>query len=348
MKKRVVVICPGRGSYTKETLGYLRQHGTAIQPFVSHIDRRRKELGEPTITELDNAESFKPQLHTRGEHASVLIYSCAYADFALIDKARFEVVAVTGNSMGWYITLALAGSLNWDGAFDVINTMGSMMKSEIIGGQVIYPLVDENWQYSTERYQQVLALVEGLNSSGEGHVYPSIFLGGFIVFGGDKAGLNRLLKKLPKIEDYPFQLINHAAFHTPLLRDISKQAFAKLPQSLFQAPQVPMIDGRGHIWQSYSTEVEDLYNYTLGHQVVEPYDFSKALEVSLKEFCPDHLVLLGPGSSLGGAIGQTLVKHNWLNISNKADFIQLQKQNPFLLSLGLAPQRALLNSSHIQ
>jgi [acyl-carrier-protein] S-malonyltransferase len=42
-----------------------------------------------------------------GDNASLLIYACALADFAAIDRDRFEVVAVTGNSMGWYLALEL-------------------------------------------------------------------------------------------------------------------------------------------------------------------------------------------------------------------------------------------------
>ena len=96
-----------------------------------------------------------------------------------------------------------------------------------------------------------------------------------------------------------------------------------------------MIDGRGQIWQPWSTEVEGLYRYTLDHQVVETYDFTKAVTVALKEFAPDKLFLLGPGNSLGGAIGQVLVANSWQGIANKADFSARQKSNPFLISLGL-------------
>ena len=127
MKKRIVVICPGRGTYTKETLGYIRQHGAFTQDFIRDIDRRRQELNEPTITELDSAPTFNPQVHTRGEHASSLIYACSYTDFMAIDREKFEVVAITGNSMGWYLALAYGESLDWAGGFHLINTMGSMM-----------------------------------------------------------------------------------------------------------------------------------------------------------------------------------------------------------------------------
>lgn len=342
MKKRIVVVCPGRGTYTKDTLGYLKQYGAHVQDFISDIDQRRRALGEPTISDLDRDTTFKPQVHTKGEHASPLIYACSYADFTTIHRDKFEIVAVTGNSMGWYLTLAFAGSLDWAGAFQVINTMGSMMKEEIVGGQVIYPVCDENWHSSAERLRAVERAVERVRQIGGAEVYTSIYLGGFIVLGANRPGVTALLKELPAVENYPFQLINHAAFHTPLLQETSARAFEVLPMDLFRKPNIPMVDGRGCIWQPHSTSIEALYRYTLGHQVTEPYDFTHAVTVSLKEFAPDALVLLGPGSSLGGSIGQILVQNDWNFIKDKAQFTQMQSTDPFLIAMGRPEQRALL------
>ena len=181
-----------------------------------------------------------------------------------------------------------------------------------------------------------------MNQIEDAKVYPSIFLGGYVVLGANRAGISALLKELPAVENYPFQLINHAAFHTPLLTDTAQKAFRKIPQDLFHAPQVPLIDGRGYVWQPYSTDVEELWHYTLGHQVVEPYDFTRAVSVALKEFAPDHLVLLGPGSSLGGSVGQILIENNWLGLGTKQDFTVRQAENPFVLAMGRPDQRPLI------
>ena len=342
MKKRVVVVCPGRGTYTKETLGYLRQYGSHIGDFLADIDQRRRALGEPTISELDGAEAFRPNLHTKGEHASSLIYACSYADFMAIDRERYEIVAVTGNSMGWYLACAYGGALDWASAFTVINTMGSMMKDEIIGGQVIYPICDDKWVRSRERMAAVEAAMGRVRATAGCEVYASIYLGGYVVLGANKPGVAALLKELPPVENYPFQLINHAAFHTPLLQSTSARAFEILPSSLFQAPSVPLIDGRGCIWRRHSS-VEALYDYTLGHQVVDVYDFTRAISVALKEFAPDHFVLLGPGSTLGGSIGQIMIENDWRGVKSKEQFSTLQASaDPFLLAMGRPEQRALV------
>lgn len=342
MKERIVVICPGRGSYTKESLGYLKPYRAQLGDFLADIDQQRSALGEPTISELDNAETFQPSLHTKGEHASTLIYACSYADFVSINQDKYEVVAVTGNSMGWYITLALAGVLDWAGAFAVINIMGSMMKEKIIGGQMIYPVVDEQWIYDAQKMAQVEQALAQVNTLPDCEAYISIRLGGYVVIGGNAPALNSLMKTLPKIENYPFQLINHAAFHTPLLQQTSVRAFDLLPESLFRRPHTPLIDGRGKIWNSHNTDESEIYRYTLDHQVVQPYDFTTAVTVALKEFAPDRLVLLGPGNSLGGSIGQIMIANKWLNITSKAEFSQRQKEQPFLVSMGLPEQRSLL------
>ncbi len=333
-KKRTVVICPGRGSYTKDELGYLKEARPLAGDFLDDLDRRRHEQGDPTITELDSAPQFKVALHTKGEHASPLIYACSYYDFTRLDKSEHEIVAITGNSMGWYIALALGGSLGWAEAFALIQGMGGMMRDEIIGGQIIYPICDENWHIQKNIEDEVMALVDEVNGQEGFQAFLSIRLGGYLVIGGNNLGLKALLQKLPAKENYPFQLVNHAAFHTPLMKDTSELAFDLFAPSLFKAPLVPLIDGRGAIWKPHSSRTSELYQYTLGHQVVEPYDFTQAVTVALKEFAPDRLVLLGPGGSLGGAIGQILVSCRWQGLRSKSDFQSRQQGQPFLWSMG--------------
>ena len=101
-----------------------------------------------------------------------------------------------------------------------------------------------------------------------------------------------------------------------------------------------MVDGRGAIWQPYSTDPAELRAYTLGQQVVETYNFTKAIEVTLKEFAPDRLILLGPGATSGGAIGQILVKNRWWGITNKDEFACRQVADPVLLAMGRPEQFA--------
>jgi len=339
-KQRAVVICPGRGTYNKEELGYLsRHHGDKVE-FIEHIDQFRLAQNQPTISELDSMDKYSMRIHTAGENASALIYACAYSDFKAIDTEQYEVVAVTGNSMGWYIALAVAGALKSYGAIELINTMGSMMTSGLIGGQLIYPIVDASWQKDAKREQLVLTLMDEVNQQAGCQVYVSIYLGGYIVIGGDKNGLQAMQDKLPIIDErYPMNLFNHAAFHTPLLEGISIQAKQLLSEELFHSPAIPMIDGLGNIWQPYSTDRADLYNYTLNTQVTEPYNFSKAIEVAIKEYAPDKLIILGPGATLGGAVAQCLIEHQWLDMTCKADFIEMQKKQPFILSMGIEEQR---------
>lgn len=339
MKERVVVVCPGRGSYTRDELNYFGKYRSRFGAFIDRIDGWRRNLGEPTISELDGATQFQASLHTPGENASILIHACAMLDMMAIDRDRYDVVAVTGNSLGWYLTLAAAGALNDLSAFKVINTMGSMMRGGVVGGQLIYPVVDQNWVADKDKENLVENALREVNSSGEGRVFSSIYLGGYRVIGGDEAGLRKLMKMLPVVDErYPFKLINHAAFHTPVLEPVSQKAFGVLGADLFQAPAIPMIDGRGKIWQPYSTDTEELRQYTLGHQVTVAYDFTAAITIALKEFAPDRLVLLGPGASLGGSIGQILIKNQWKGLKSKADFSALQEKNPFLLSMGRGDQ----------
>jgi [acyl-carrier-protein] S-malonyltransferase len=95
-KKRAVVICPGRGTYNKEDLGYLHRLHPDKADVVASIDAYRKEKRQLSIDELDKAEQFSMRTHTAGENASALIYACAISDFQSINTEEYDIVAVTG------------------------------------------------------------------------------------------------------------------------------------------------------------------------------------------------------------------------------------------------------------
>ncbi|MFT4993873.1 MAG: [acyl-carrier-protein] S-malonyltransferase [Paraglaciecola sp.] len=339
-KQRAVVICPGRGTYNKDELGYL-QHLHADKPeILTIIDTHRLARGQTPVAELDAMAKYNMRVHTAGENASALIYACAQGDYQDIDLEQYDIVAVTGNSMGWYIALAVAGALNASHATELINTMGSMMSEGIIGGQLIYPVVDADWQENSTLKSQIHRWIDEVNQLAGAQLYPSIYLGGYVVLGGNEKGLQEIEKRLENIDDkYPMRLFNHAAFHTPLLEEVSLKARQDLPSSSFAPPKLPLIDGEGTIWQPHSADLEALYQYTLGRQVTQPYNFSKAIEVALKEFAPDKLIILGPGATLGGAVGQCLVAQQWFDMNSKEDFINTQKHEPRVLAMGIPEQR---------
>ncbi|SHE80408.1 Malonyl CoA-acyl carrier protein transacylase [Modicisalibacter ilicicola DSM 19980] len=340
-RERLVIVCPGRGTYNQAEWGTLTRHA-AGSAWLSRFDALRREQGQPTLSELDGETPFRMSLHGRGDHASPLIYACALADVLAIDPARYEICAVTGNSMGWYIALAVGGALPKDAAFTLINTMGHLMQTTLNGGQVIYPWVDDQWRPQPERRRELLALIETLHGQDGSELYLSIDLGGMLVFGGNEAGLKRLIEELPPLERFPLRLHQHAAFHTPLQEGVKAEARTRLPATSFGAPRLPLIDGRGKLWTPWSTDPEALWDYTLGEQLVTPYDFTTALNVSVREFAPDRIVIPGPGSTLGGAVAQALIQLGWQGLDSKAAFQAMQQSEPRLISMGIEEQRRWL------
>jgi [acyl-carrier-protein] S-malonyltransferase len=340
MKKRALVIAPGRGTYNKPELGYLGRHHSDKKELIAEIDSYRAALGQTTISELDNRPAYSLKEHTRGDNASPLIYGCAYADYLSINRDKYDIVGVTGNSMGWYIALACAGALSFTSALNLINTMGGLMQDSLIGGQLIYPFIDGDWQVKHDQKAELIGLIDEINEQQGCQLYISIMLGGMLVYGGNHNALNALKKKLPPLDDrFPLILPNHAAFHTPLQKPIAEQAQNIFNAEMFQNPQTTMIDGRGHIWRPHASSAQDIFDYTLGHQVYEHYDFTSAIQVSVKEFAPDCLIVLGPGTTLGGAVAQSLIEINWENIGSKADFSARQKKDPYILAMGIDEQR---------
>lgn len=340
-KKTALVVCPGRGSYGRNELGYLGKNAGHIKDFLAQADQFRQSRKQRSVMELDSLENFSVADHLPGENAAALIYSSSYADYLSIDQTKVEVVAITGNSMGWYTALGASSALPGIAGFEVANTMGSMMQDEIIGGQLVYPLINDQWQVDPHLVSHLDKALQEVNQDHE--AYYSIRFGGYAVIGADDQALKKLMKMLPRVNDqFPMKMAGHAAFHTPLLMHTSELAMQKLNKKLFQAPQVPLIDGRGHIWQPTSTNLDELYSYTLGNQVTQMYDFSAAITVGLKEFAPDVIVILGPGDATGGAVAQIMIQNQWQNCQSKEDFLALQKSEPFVWSMGRAEQRKLI------
>lgn len=342
---RTLIVCPGRGSYDRASLGALRDRSPAAAAVIEACDAHRRALGRPTVTELDAEPVYKSTLHIAGENASLLTAAVSLADLAELDRERYEVVGVIGNSMGWYTALAAAGALSLRDAIRLVETMGAMQAGNVIGGQVLYPLTDEDWVPDPALAAAVERALAELAAAGRTAGW-SIHLGGFAVLGADADGVRALLSALPPVQRgerrFPLQLPLHSAFHTSLMRQTSERAKRELSDLAFRAPEVPLVDGRGFIHRPRTADPEVLREYTLGHQVVAPFDFTTSLVTALHHTGPDVVVALGPGNPLGGPIARTLVADGWRGIRTRAAFDAESQKTRTLLSFGVGLQRRTL------
>lgn len=340
--KTAVVICPGRGTYNAGELGYLHRHFPDAR-LMSAFDGIRQEAGQVTLSELDGAEKFSLSKHTRGDNASGLIYAATLGDFLSINRDEMEIVAVTGNSMGWYSALGCGGALSPDDGFKVSNTMGTLMQEALIGGQLIYPWMDEKWRPDFAHREALMRLMAEIDSEAGHDLTLSIDLGGMLVLAGNEAGLKAFEKQVDRVQErFPMRLANHAAFHSHLQAPVAERGRAALSPDLFTQPSLPLVDGRGAIWWPHSTNLKDLYTYTFGHQVTKTYDFTHAISIAAKEFAPDLFIITGPGTTLGGAVAQSLILTDWQGMSDKSSFKAVQDKDPLLISMGMDDQRDLV------
>ena len=73
-----------------------------------------------------------------------------------------------------------------------------------------------------------------------------------------------------------------------------------------------------------------------------PYDFTAAIRTAAREFAPDLFIIPGPGTTLGGAVAQSLILAHWRGMDSKAAFQTRQAAEPLLISMGLPEQRAMV------
>ena len=338
-RETVLVVCPGRGTYGANELGYLARHH-AGSPLMATFDRQRSGRGAEAASTLDSLAKFSTARHGSGENASPLIYAAGILDFLALDPAKVEVVAVCGNSMGWYTALACAGAVSPEHGFAIADAMGVNSGTGEPGGQVLLTLVGEDWRPDPALCHEVDRAVE------QSGTFRSIELGGMLLVAGGERELDALLAALPALPGRPpLRLAGHGPFHTPLMAQSSRRALAQLPAEWFGSPRIPLIDGEGRIWRAKSATPAAMHRYTFTTQILEPYDFTRSLAVGIKEFAPDRVVLLGPGDTMGGAIGQVLVAEKWLGMMDKVAFADRQSKNPFLIAMGRDDQRQLVTRS---
>ena len=341
-RKTAVVVCPGRGTYNKTELGYLAAHFPEPR-LLEAFDQQRSAKGQDTLSDLDGADRFSLARHTRGDNASGLIFAATLGDFLSLDRDAVDIVAVTGNSMGWYSALACAGATSPEDGFTVANTMGTLMQEALIGGQLVYPFLGDDWAPDHARREHLLDIAAEIGGRTDHILLPSIHLGGMLVLAGNEAGLKAFESAVEPIDGrFPMRLGNHAAFHTPLQEPVAAKGRKQLGPDLFRQPELPMIDGRGAIWWPHSSDVAALREYTLGHQVTQAYDFTRAIGTAAREFAPDLFIITGPGTTLGGAVAQSLILSGWKGMRGKADFKAQQEGGPLLVSMGMKDQRSLV------
>jgi malonyl CoA-acyl carrier protein transacylase len=345
VRQRVLVVCPGRGSYQRASLGQLAGRSGAAKRVVEACDAYRRGQGRVPVSELDAASVFRSRDHVAGENASLLTFACGMADLAELDRTRYELVGVTGNSLGFYTALAASGALELESAIELVDTMGQLQRAKVVGGQLLYPLLDAQWRADPALAAAVESALEAANTGGA-YAQWSIRLGGTAVLGADEAGLRALEANLPPIERgerrFPLRLPLHSAFHTSVMAKTSERAIAELGGLEFRAPAIPLIDGRGDVHRPRWADGERLRDYTFGEQITQTFDFSQALRTAVAHCAPDLLVCLGPGNAMGGPVAQLLVQLGWQGVRSREAFVERNAHEPMLASFGVPAQAALL------
>jgi malonyl CoA-acyl carrier protein transacylase len=310
---------------------------------VRRADQLRREAGLPPLSDLDRAPGFDPAIHLRSANASPLTFLCGLLDAERI-AGDHEVVVVVASSTGWYTALAASGALEFDDAFRLVQTMALLAEEPIVGedagGQLIYPLTDEEWRTDPIH---AAALESALAEHGAGNgqavaVHRALELGAFSVLSGSDAGLDRIAAALAPVQvgtrRFPLRPAMQEAWHTPLRAAAATSAAAALGGLTWSAPNVTLIDGRGARFTPYSTDPAELAHHTIVEQPVTTYDYARSMRAALRDYAPDVILLPGPGASLGEVTAQLIVSEAYRGIRSRADLEAAQASaTPILLSM---------------
>ena len=321
-KPTAVLFCPGRGSYTKDELGFV---GRTIRPgpvsdALAACNDWRRSQERPPLSEIDGAEKFRPGLHLEGENAAELIYFGTMAQLEQL-RERYRIVAIAGNSLGWYTALPASGALDATSGWRLVATMAALQK-QAKGGQVLMTTVEDDWQTNVQLQVAVMAVIHALQDRGEETFCDySIRLGGHEVIAGTEAAMTALLTHLPKVKvgerEFPFRLAGHGPFHTRLCAGVSEQATQMLADLPMKAPDCHLIDGFGNVHSPWSADPRELLTYTTTQQVTQTFDFSACVRTAMREFQPDVLLCAGPGNSLRAPVGHCVLREGWRSMKDK-------------------------------
>ncbi len=321
-KPTAVLLCPGRGSYGKDELGFLARtlRPGPVAEALAACDAWRQEQSRPTLSSIDGAETFRPGLHLEGQNAAELIFFGTLAHAERL-RERYEIVAVAGNSLGWYTALPAAGALDPTAGWRLVATMAALQQ-QVAGGQVLMTTVGDDWQANLPLRVAVDAVVRALQDRGdEWFCDYSILLGGHVVLAGTEAAVRELLTRLPKVRvgdrEFPFRLAGHGPFHTRLCASTAQQATTMLADLPIGMPQCHLIDGFGNVHTPWSADPRALLDYTTNAQVLETFDFTACVRAAMREFAPDVLLCAGPGSSLRAPVGHAVLAEGWRGLRDK-------------------------------
>ena len=321
-KPLAVLLCPGRGSYGRDELGWIARtlRPGPVAEALAACDAARAEAERPLLSAIDGAEKFRPGLHLDGENAAELIYFATMAHAEAL-RERYEIVAVAGNSLGWYTALAASGALDPTAGWRLVATMAALQK-EVAGGQVLTTTVGDDWLPDPQLRQGVYDALRSVRERGDDHWCDfSIRLGGHAVLAGTEPAIAALLTALPKVKvgdrEFPFRLAGHGPFHTPLCNATIARARQRLGELPLRMPDCHLIDGFGNVHSPWSADPQELWRYTTGAQVVETFDFTASVRTAMREFQPDVLLCAGPGTSLRAPVGHCVLREGWRGVTTR-------------------------------
>lgn len=276
------IVFPGQGSQRPETGVPWRDH-----PAWTVVERAEAAASEPLAPLLLDPDASLAD--TRSSQLSVLLASLLAWEALGPCLDRDDVVAVAGHSLGQMTALVAAGATTPDDGIRLAVARAeacAAAQAADPGGLVALLGADLEQAEAVCRTSPCAAWIANVNGAGQ------------IVLGARRGDLDRVAEVaaaqgIRRVRRLPVD----GAFHTPLMAAAAERFGPAVAATTFRAPRWPVATNDGGLVAG----ADDGWPARLTDHLVTPVRWD-AVVTRLVELGADHVVEVGPGSTLTGLV----------------------------------------------
>ncbi|WFF38325.1 ACP S-malonyltransferase [Moraxella nasibovis] len=281
--KRVAVVFPGQGSQAVGMMNELAEHFAVVK---ETFDEASAALG----FDLWEVTQDEERLHQTKYTQPALVASSIAIWRIIFDKLKsqdLEPVCLAGHSLGEYSALVASGVLSLSDAVVLVHERGKYMTDAVAAVDTqmaaVLGLEDEQVASLCEDATTNAGIVNAANFNSPGQV----------VVAGTELGVAHVLSAVENLGKKAVPLKVSVPSHCALMNPATDKLAARLNDTSFNAPQIPVIQNR----HAVSYDAIDDIKTALIEQLSMPVQWAKTMQ-KLADKHIDLIIECGPGNVL--------------------------------------------------